>query len=83
MATAKRDLAAGERSTARAAATVRGKLLPAATSLQAGALPIGLAAGILLRRPVAAGGVVRWDDVAVDETAVAVRTRRELEAAVE
>ena len=78
-AVAKRDLAAGERLDGEGGATVRGKLLPAATSLQAGALPIGLAAGVTLRRPVAADGVVRWDDVEVDETAVAVRVRRELE----
>ncbi|HYK16113.1 MAG TPA: Gfo/Idh/MocA family oxidoreductase, partial [Burkholderiales bacterium] len=62
-AVAKRDLAAGERLDGEGGATVRGKLLPAATSLRVGALPIGLAAGVPLRRRVPADGVVRWDDV--------------------
>ena len=42
--------------------------------------PIGLAHGVTLRRPVEAGGLVTWDAVAVDESRVDVRLRREMEA---
>jgi predicted homoserine dehydrogenase-like protein len=80
VATAKRPLAAGETLDGEGGYTVYGKLMPAAESLAAGALPIGLAHGVRLRRPLAAGATVRWDDVAIDETAHAVRMRREMEA---
>ena len=79
-ATAKRDLAAGEPLDGEGGATVYGKLLPAATSLERGTLPIGLAHGVTLRNPVRAGEPVGWADVEVDESAEAVRTRRAMEA---
>ncbi|MCX7901308.1 MAG: flagellar biosynthesis protein FlgA, partial [Burkholderiaceae bacterium] len=60
--------------------TVYGKLLPAASSRALQALPIGLAHQVRLRRAVAAGEIVRWDDVAYDATDIAVRVRREMEA---
>ena len=60
--------------------TVWGKLMPAADSLAVGALPIGLAHGVALKRPIALGQTVGWDDVTVDATSIAVRTRREMEA---
>ena len=68
-------------STARGDHLVYGRLMPAAASLAAGALPIGLAHGVRLRREVKDGAVVRWEDVEVDEAAEAVRFRREMEAA--
>ena len=80
VATAKRDLAAGEVLDGEGGYTVWGKLLPAETSLRRGALPIGLADGVALKRPVAAGAQIGWSDVTVDEAAPAVRLRRELEA---
>ena len=55
------------------------ELMPAADSLRHGALPIGLAHGIVLKRAVAAGQVVRWDDVAFDAGNQAVAFRREME----
>jgi predicted homoserine dehydrogenase-like protein len=58
---------------------VWGKLLPAAKSLQMAALPIGLAGGIKLTRPVKQGEIVRWSDVAIDDSAPEVKLRRELE----
>jgi predicted homoserine dehydrogenase-like protein len=79
-ATAKRDLAAGERLDGEGGFTVYGKLLPAATSLQRGALPIGLAHGVSLKNPVKAGDTLRWADVAVDERIEAVQVRRAMEA---
>ena len=56
-----------------------GRLLPAADSLSAGALPLGLAHGWKIIQPVAAGELVRWTDVVVDEANSAVRVRREME----
>ncbi len=79
VATAKRDLAAGERLDGEGGYTVWGKLMPAAASLRLGGLPIGLAHGITLKRPVAAGQPVCWDDVAYDAEDDAVRFRRRME----
>jgi predicted homoserine dehydrogenase-like protein len=81
VATAKRDLAAGEVLDGEGGFLVYGKLLPAATSRRLGALPIGLAHGVRLVRPVGAGEPVRHEDVALDEGSAAVRARREMEAA--
>lgn len=78
-ATAKRDLAIGERLDGEGGSTVWGKLLPARTSLARGALPIGLAHGVTLKNGIAAGQIVTWEDVDIDETADAVRIRREME----
>jgi predicted homoserine dehydrogenase-like protein len=80
VAVAKRDLKPGEVLDGEGGYTVWGRLMPAAASLAEGALPIGLAHHVALRQTVPAGRVVRWADVAVDETAEAVRIRREMEA---
>src|ERR671931_2033140 len=77
--TAKRDLKLGEILDGEGGYTVVGRLMPAADSLKAGALPLGLAHGWKVAQPVAAGEVVRWTDVAVDEANSAVRLRREME----
>ena len=45
--------------------------------LEAGALPLGLAHGWKVTRPVAAGELVRWADVVVEEADSAVRVRRD------
>ena len=79
VATAKRDLAAGETLDGEGGFTVYGKLLPARTSLECGALPIGLAHGVTLRRGIGAGEVVGWEDVDCDPTLEAVSARREME----
>ncbi len=79
-ATAKRDLAAGERLDGEGGYTVYGRLLPARTALDRATLPIGLAHDVVLRNPVKSGESVTWSDVQVDETAGAVRARREMEA---
>jgi predicted homoserine dehydrogenase-like protein len=74
VAVAKRDLGAGELLDGEGGYTVWGKLVPAERSLAAGALPIGLAHHVLLKRDIAAGDVVRWIDVALPESeAVAAR----------
>jgi predicted homoserine dehydrogenase-like protein len=79
VATAKRALKPGELLDGEGGYTVVGRLLPAADSLTAGALPLGLAHGWKVARPVAAGELVHWADVVVDETNSAVRVRREME----
>lgn len=81
VATAKRDLAVGETLDGEGGFTVYGKLLPAAESLRLNGLPLGLAHGVRVKRPVAAGQAVGWDDVDFDAAAPAVRFRREMEAA--
>ncbi|KMO43112.1 flagellar basal body P-ring biosynthesis protein FlgA [Methylobacterium variabile] len=80
VATAKRDLKAGERLDGEGGYTVYGRLMPARDSLAAGGLPIGLAHGLTLTRPVAAGRPVSWDDVAFAADDPAIRFRREMEA---
>jgi predicted homoserine dehydrogenase-like protein len=80
VATAKRDLAAGEMLDGEGGYTVYGKLMPAADSLALGALPIGLAHGVKLTRPVKSGTALRWADIAADEREEAVAVRREMEA---
>ena len=79
VATAKRALRAGEKLDGEGGYTVYGKLVPALRSLALGALPIGLAHGVTLKRDVAAGEVVAWNDVTHDDTLEAVRVRREME----
>ena len=60
--------------------TVVGRLMPAADSLAQDCLPLGLAHGWKLVKPVAAGQPVKWSDVAVDAHNTAVKFRREMEA---
>src|SRR3954451_8608162 len=78
-AIAKRDLRAGEMLDGEGGYTVWGKLMPAAASLAAGALPIGLAHRVKLKNNVARGAVVRWSDVEFDANNEAVRTRKAME----
>jgi predicted homoserine dehydrogenase-like protein len=80
VATAKRQLRAGEILDGEGGYTVYGKLFPAAASLECGALPLGLAHGVRLVRSVAAGEPVKWTDVAIDPDDQAVKFRREMEA---
>ena len=79
VATAKRDLKPGEVLDGEGGYTVYGKLLPAEASLALGALPLGLAHGVRLLNPVAAGQPVCWSDVAYDAGDAVVRFRREME----
>ena len=81
VATAKRDLRVGELLDGEGGYTVWGKLLPAATSASFGGLPLGLAHGVRLIRPVAIGQSLCWDDVAIDSSSLAYRTRRAMELA--
>ncbi len=80
--TAKRDLRAGEMLDGEGGGCVWGKLLPAATSLNIGGLPIGLANRVKLVRDVRTGQCVTWSDVQIDETDAAYRYRREMERTI-
>ena len=80
VATAKRDLKPGEMLDGEGGYTVWGKLLPAATSLHMGGLPLGLAHGVKVLRPVAQGQSLSWDDVAMDTQTHAYKIRREMES---
>jgi predicted homoserine dehydrogenase-like protein len=80
VATAKRDLKEGEMLDGEGGFTVWGKLMPAAESLRVGALPIGLAHHVTLRRAIKAGTCLTWSDVVADESGEAIRVRREMES---
>jgi predicted homoserine dehydrogenase-like protein len=80
VALAKRDLKEGELLDGEGGYTVVGRLMPAADSLSQDCLPLGLAHGWKMLRPVRAGQPVRWSDVAVDAANTAVRVRREMES---
>lgn len=79
VATAKRDLSAGEILDGEGGYTVWGKLLPAAKSRAIGGLPLGLAHEVRLVRAVKQGQSLTWDDVAIDNSSNAYRVRREME----
>ena len=79
VATAKRDLKAGEMLDGEGGYTVYGKLMPAAVSKRLGGLPIGLAHKVKLTRAIAVGKQVTWEDVTIDKSNEAVRFRREME----
>ena len=80
VATAKRDLTPGDMLDGEGGYTVWGKLLPAATSKRMGGVPLGLAHGVKVIRPVAKGQSLTWDDVAMDTSTLAYKIRREMEA---
>jgi predicted homoserine dehydrogenase-like protein len=81
VATAKRALKAGEVLDGEGGFCVWGKQIPAGRSLELGLLPLGLAHKVALKRDIAEGECLRWSDVAVDADDLAVKTRREMEAA--
>ncbi len=82
VAVAKKNLLPSEMLDGEGGYTVVGKLMTAADSLAQNCLPLGLAHGWKLLRPIAAGQPVRWSDVAVDEKSAAVKLRREMEASI-
>jgi predicted homoserine dehydrogenase-like protein len=81
VATAKRALKAGEMLDGEGGFCVWGKQTPAAASLDAGYLPLGLAHNVKLKRDVARGERLKWADVAYDASAPEVKFRREMETA--
>jgi predicted homoserine dehydrogenase-like protein len=80
VAVAKRELKTGELLDGEGGYTVVGRLMPARDSLAQGCLPLGLAHGWKLIKPIAAGQPVKWSDIAYDANSTAVKLRREMEA---
>jgi predicted homoserine dehydrogenase-like protein len=80
VATAKRNLKAGEILDGEGGFCVWGKQCPAEISLAQGYLPLGLAHDVKLQRDVREGEQLAWDDIAFDAGDIAVKTRREMEA---
>ena len=81
VATAKRDLKKGEVLDGEGGFCVWGRQTPAERSLDQGLLPLGLAHNVRLKRDVAPGEPLRWADVDYDPNDLAVKVRREMEAA--
>lgn len=81
VATAKRALKAGEMLDGEGGFCVWGKQTPAEASLEHGYLPLGLAHHVRLKTDIAAGQRLKWSDVDYDPDSLAVKVRREMEAA--
>jgi predicted homoserine dehydrogenase-like protein len=81
VATAKRDLKAGEMLDGEGGFCVWGRQTPAERSLERELLPLGLAHNVRLTRDVALGAPLTWSDVAYDPDDSAIKVRREMEAA--
>jgi predicted homoserine dehydrogenase-like protein len=81
VATAKRKLKAGEMLDGEGGFCVWGKQTPADASLKEGYLPLGLAHHVKLKTDIEQGQRLKWSDVEYDPDSLAVRVRREMEAA--
>ena len=80
-ATAKRNLNAGEILDGEGGFCVWGKQTPAQLSLEQGYFPLGLAQNVKLKRDIAEGERLKWSDVEYNPNDIAVKVRREMEAA--
>ncbi|KKY37916.1 putative saf domain-containing protein [Diaporthe ampelina] len=81
VATAKRDLEAGEKLDGEGGFTVYGKLMRARDSLAISGLPIGLAHGFILKRDIGKDQGLSWHDIEhAGQSSQAVAVRREMEA---
>lgn len=78
VAVAKRDLAPGDLLDGEGGFTVWGKLVPARRSIEESALPIGLAKDARVTGAIAAGTVIRQDDVVHDNISTALELRQEM-----
>lgn len=76
VATAKRDLKAGETVDGIGGFTVYGDAVAADVAAEKGELPIGLAYGAVLRRDVPKGAALTYQDVVLDERKTIVALRR-------
>jgi predicted homoserine dehydrogenase-like protein len=76
MTIGKRNLRAGETLDDFGGYTFYGVMDRANTARELNALPVGLAPRAKMLRDVAQGDIVKWDDVALDETSAVVKLRR-------
>ncbi|HXP96051.1 MAG TPA: flagellar biosynthesis protein FlgA [Telmatospirillum sp.] len=83
VATAKRDLKAGEMLDGEGGYAVWANAIPASKSLAVGGLPIGLAHNVKLKRPVAKDTIVCVDDVELTHDLDVVALRQEMERGVQ
>lgn len=77
---AKKDLGRGEILERFGGYTNYGVMDGADEARRLNALPVGLSPGAKMIKPVRAGEIITWDDVALDETSAVVRLRREQDA---
>ena len=82
VATAKRDMQAGEILDGEGGFAVWAKAIPAARSIALRALPMGLAQNVRLKRPVRRDQIVSYDDVELAQDLDVVAVRAELERAL-
>jgi predicted homoserine dehydrogenase-like protein len=80
MTVAKRDLKRGDRLDDFGGYTFHGVIDRAEVARGLNALPTGLAPGAEIVRPVAAGEILTWNDVRLDENSTVVRLRRQQDA---
>jgi predicted homoserine dehydrogenase-like protein len=76
MAVAKRDLKPGERLDDFGGYTFHGIIDQAEAARELNALPVGLAPGAKVVRPLSRGQILTWDDVSLDEESIVVKLRR-------
>ena len=72
---AKRDLKAGEKVDALGGFTVYGMIEKYSVAKSENLLPLGLAVGATLKKDVATGTAIRYDDVELDESQLIVKLR--------
>jgi predicted homoserine dehydrogenase-like protein len=77
---AKRAMPSGERLDEFGGYTFYGVIERAEVARGLNALPVGLAPGAKVVRPVAVGEIVTWDDVLLDEASLVVKLRRQQDA---
>jgi len=80
VATAKRDLQAGEALDGEGGFCVYGRLMSARDSMAISGLPLGLAHGVKLKRAVQAGEALSYDDVTMAPGNEALEFRRRMES---
>jgi len=80
LAIAKRELAPGETLDAFGGYTFHGSMDRADEAKRLDALPVGLAPGAKVVKPVSKGAVIAWSDVQLDESSMVVKLRRQQDA---
>jgi predicted homoserine dehydrogenase-like protein len=80
MTVAKKDLAPGEVMDAFGGYAFHGSIDRAEEAAKLNALPVGLAPGARIARPVKKGSLVTWEDVTLDESSMLVKLRRQQDA---
>lgn len=75
----KRNLKKGEKLDGEGGFTVWGKLIPASTSLNLQALPIGLANDMYLKNDIDKDKILTWNDVEFDKNNEIIRYRHQME----